>query len=164
MAAPSRRPDGRFQPGHKIGTGRPLGSKNKVPADLRSLVVDVAAKLGKDGKGRDGIEGYIRSLAVTRPEIFAGFLGKVLPTRPAEAEAAFTVGIEHLTVLSVPSNHFFLADAVETADPWLYSGAEIEALRQIRQGARERAEAEAREQALGAGGNVVPIHPKVAPA
>src|SRR3954463_2410946 len=121
MADPARRPDGTLLPGHKVGKGRPLGSKNKVPADLRSLVVDVAAKLGKDGKGRDGIEGYILSLAVTRPEIFAGFLGKVLPTKSAE-EATFAAGIEHLTVLAVPSGHFFLSDVTEAADPWLYNG------------------------------------------
>src|SRR3954451_10997105 len=146
MADPSRRPDGTLKPGHKVGKGRPLGSKNKVPSDLRGLVIDTDAKLGKDGRGRDGLEGYFRSLAQTRPDLFAGFISKIMPTKPAEAEATFTAGIEQMTFLAVPSAHYFMPDVAETGqvDPWVYSSEEVEALQQIRRVARERAEAEAR--------------------
>jgi len=59
--------------------GRPVGVKNKVPTMLKEAILEAAEAVGQDGKGKDGLVGYLKFLAVDQPGPFTGLLGKVLP-------------------------------------------------------------------------------------
>lgn len=61
------------------GKGRPKGRPNKTTATLKEAILAGAAAVGQDGKGKDGLAGYCRYLAVDEPKAFAALLGRVLP-------------------------------------------------------------------------------------
>ena len=66
--------------GRKTG-GRQKGTPNKVTRDIRQAVLDAAAEFGSDGDGTEGLKGFIKKLAVEKPEKVADLLGKILPTQ-----------------------------------------------------------------------------------
>jgi hypothetical protein len=59
--------------------GRKPGSRNKVTTALKEAILLAAANVGRDGKGRDGLVGYLEKLARTEPRSFASLLGRVVP-------------------------------------------------------------------------------------
>ena len=63
----------------RAGLGRPPGAKNKVTTTLKEAILLAAEQVGQDGKGKDGLTGYLRSVAVAEPKAFCGLLGRVLP-------------------------------------------------------------------------------------
>ena len=65
----------------KRGPGRPKGSPNKVTRDIRQAVLDAAAEVGENGEGSGGLKGFIKRLALEKPEAVATLLGKILPTQ-----------------------------------------------------------------------------------
>ena len=67
------------------GKGRPKGSPNKITARVREAIVQAAENHGRDGKGKDGLTGYLTKLAAEEPRAFASLLGRIVPTQ-IEAE------------------------------------------------------------------------------
>jgi hypothetical protein len=69
----------------KLETGRPKtggrqkGTPNKTTAALKDAIILAAERVGKDGKGQDGLTGYLEHVASTDVKAFASLLGKVLP-------------------------------------------------------------------------------------
>ena len=63
----------------RAGMGRPAGAKNKVTTTLKEAILLAAEQVGEDGQGRDGLTGYLRSVAIAEPKAFCGLLGRVLP-------------------------------------------------------------------------------------
>lgn len=61
------------------GPGRPKGSANKTTALLKDAILKAAEGAGYDGKGKDGVVGYCRFLAISEPKAFSALLGRVLP-------------------------------------------------------------------------------------
>lgn len=61
------------------GKGRRKGTPNKTTRALKEAIVLAAEKVGQDGKGQDGLTGYLVRLATDEPKAFAALLGKVLP-------------------------------------------------------------------------------------
>lgn len=61
------------------GIGRKRGVPNKTTRALKEAILLAAEAVGKDGKGCNGLTGYLESLAVKEPSSFAALLGKVLP-------------------------------------------------------------------------------------
>src|SRR3954453_4998732 len=106
---PARRPDGTFLPGHSSSTGRPPGATNRIGRDLRNAIMASAKNHGRDGRGRDGEQGFFDFLAAERPKEFAQHCAKLVPTADEE-EDVIIPGITSIEVLAVPSNHFFMAD------------------------------------------------------
>jgi len=64
----------RREGGQKRG-GRPKGGE--VTKDLSEATILAAEQTGEDGRGRDGLVGYLRRLARTEPKSFAMLLGRV---------------------------------------------------------------------------------------
>ena len=60
----------RFQPGNKSGLPRRRGSKNRVTAAKRRLVIEAIADLGCDGRGRDGARGWLREQCRLHPRAY----------------------------------------------------------------------------------------------
>lgn len=78
--AASRAPHpGSFKPGNPGGPGRQVGSVNKITADLKKGIIEAAVKRGSDGKGKDGLVGYLFWLARLEPRSFASLLGRLVP-------------------------------------------------------------------------------------
>ncbi len=61
------------------GPGRKKGVPNKTTTVLKEAIMLAAEQVGVDGKGKDGLTGYLRGLAVKEPKAFAVILGKTLP-------------------------------------------------------------------------------------
>ena len=66
----------RREGGQKRG-GRSKGAQKEVIKDLREAIILAAEQFGEDGRGRDGLVGYLRRLARTEPKSFAMLLGRV---------------------------------------------------------------------------------------
>lgn len=79
------------------GPGRPKGSANKTTAQLKDAILRAATKAGDNGKGRGGLQGYCRFLAMSEPKAFAGLLGKVLPLQ-VTGDGGGPVGVLFKTV------------------------------------------------------------------
>lgn len=61
------------------GKGRPKGSPNKTTTALKEAILKAAEKVGHDGQGKGGLQGYLQRVAEQDVKAFAGLLGKVLP-------------------------------------------------------------------------------------
>jgi hypothetical protein len=59
--------------------GSRRGKPNKTTATLKEAILLAAEQVGEDFKGKDGLTGYLRGLAVSEPKAFASLLGRVLP-------------------------------------------------------------------------------------
>ena len=82
------------------GPGRPKGSPNKTTKILKDAILQAADEVGLDGKGKGGLVGYCKMVAVASPQAFCGLLGKVLPTQLSTdpdnpLKHAVTVTIRH---------------------------------------------------------------------
>jgi hypothetical protein len=61
------------------GPGRPKGSPNRITKALKDAIILAAQEAGYDGKGKDGLVGYLKHVADTDVKAFCGLLGRVLP-------------------------------------------------------------------------------------
>ena len=61
------------------GKGRKKGVPNKATATLKEAILLAGAAVGADQKGRDGLQGYLETVAKEDQKAFCGLLGKVLP-------------------------------------------------------------------------------------
>lgn len=61
------------------GKGRPAGSLNKTTATLKESILQAAQAVGIDGKGTEGLTGYLKRVANEDQKAFCSLLGKVLP-------------------------------------------------------------------------------------
>jgi len=72
------------------GTKPPGGSRkgcpNRTTTVLKDAIMLAAEQVGEDGKGTDGLVGYLRRVATEDVKAFAGLLGKVLPMQITGAE------------------------------------------------------------------------------
>jgi len=70
---------GFFKPGNTYAPGRVKGVPNKITATLKELIPLAAANVGYDGKGKDGLLGYLQKIAEKDQKTFAQLLGRLLP-------------------------------------------------------------------------------------
>lgn len=61
------------------GPGRPKNSLNKITKVLKDAILLAAEQVGSDGKGKDGLVGYLRTQATEHSGPYLALLGKVLP-------------------------------------------------------------------------------------
>lgn len=84
---------GRFEEGRDKTGGRQKGSVNKTTRILREAIILAAEQLGRDGKGKEGLVGYLKKLGDKHPELFKDLLARVLPmqiTGPQEGPIQVT--------------------------------------------------------------------------
>ena len=70
--------DGRFAKGHQKLGGRTRGTPNVFSAHLKELVIEAAGTVGGDGRGADGLAGFITRMAEEHPKVILKLLGKIL--------------------------------------------------------------------------------------
>jgi hypothetical protein len=78
----SQRP-GTFQNGHRKFGGRKKGTPNVVTKDLKIAIIEAPARLGSDGKGKDGLVGYLMVLAAEDTRTYGALLRALLPLQTA---------------------------------------------------------------------------------
>lgn len=59
--------------------GREKGNPNKTTRVLKEAILLAAEAVGKDGKGKGGLQGYLERVAQKDVKAFATLLGRVLP-------------------------------------------------------------------------------------
>lgn len=74
---------GRFGKGNP---GKPVGAKSKTTKVLKDAILLAAEQVGFDGKGNDGLVGYLRRVASEDVKAFASLLGRVLPLQLTGAD------------------------------------------------------------------------------
>jgi len=62
-----------------LGSGRPVGARGKDVRVLSELIKAAAELNGSDGKGKDGLEGWLREMCKRYPKQFLSLMGKLLP-------------------------------------------------------------------------------------
>jgi hypothetical protein len=71
----------RFQKGMKKipVSGRKKGVRNRTTTILKDAILQAATLVGQDGRGKAGLVGYLKMLAVKEHAVYARLLEKVLP-------------------------------------------------------------------------------------
>lgn len=60
-------------------TGRRKGGVSRPGMILKDAILYAAQKVGEDGKGLDGLVGYLTRIAKTDPRTYAALLARVIP-------------------------------------------------------------------------------------
>jgi hypothetical protein len=92
MSAPGRSPLARttsFKKGtpKPSNSGRTKGKRNKTTLVLREAALFAAEACGEDGKGKNGLVGFLMSLAQHQPAVFGRLLEKILPMQASSDRA-----------------------------------------------------------------------------
>ncbi|MCK1409539.1 hypothetical protein [Bradyrhizobium sp. 76] len=67
-------------------SGRMKGTRNKTTLVLREAALFAAEASGEDGRGKNGLVGFLTSLAQHEPAVFGRLLEKILPMEAAATE------------------------------------------------------------------------------
>jgi hypothetical protein len=102
--------------------GRKKGTHNRTTTLLKEAILEAATLLGDNGKGRDGLVGYLKMLATRERAVYARLLEKVLPlqvhvedkTTPIYSAAEAVAKLRERG-LPVPHSLLALAGPAETA-------------------------------------------------
>ena len=86
-----------FKKGQKppAKAGRPKGVPNRTTTLLKEAVLLAAYLEGRDGKGKDGLTGYLRMIAKKYPQSYVQLLNRVLPL---QVNASFSATVKTITV------------------------------------------------------------------
>lgn len=79
------------------GKGRTKGVPNKSTQALKDAILLAAEKVGQDGKGKDGLTGYLIGLAKSEPKAFSSLLGRVLPLTIGSEGGGLVVTVKDYT-------------------------------------------------------------------
>ncbi|MEY9401747.1 hypothetical protein ABIF66_002938 [Bradyrhizobium japonicum] len=68
-------------------SGRTKGTRNKTTLVLREATLFAAEACGEDGRGKNGLIGFLTSLAQHQPALFGRLLEKILPMQASSDRA-----------------------------------------------------------------------------
>jgi putative tryptophan/tyrosine transport system substrate-binding protein len=97
-----------------------VGQVGKISRDLRAGIVDAAASYGSDGRGTDGLTGYLTFLASEYPQTFAMLLSKLIPM---QLNAVTSAVIGSVNVVSIPSDRYLSGEDIAKRSPHLVEHA-----------------------------------------
>jgi len=68
-----------FEKQRKKTGGRAKGTPNKVTVILKDGIMTAMEELGQDLRGKDGVVGFLKRMAIRKPEQFMRLVEKLLP-------------------------------------------------------------------------------------
>jgi hypothetical protein len=73
----------RFSKEHqpKRGPGRPKGARNYVTRNVLEALINAVNRFGEDGRGKDGLEGFLFKMCGEEPKSVMTMLQGTMPTR-----------------------------------------------------------------------------------
>lgn len=71
----------RFEKGHVKRAGRTKGTPNKLTREIKDAIVGAAAELGSNGKGKGGLQGFMKFLAREELKTFGTLIRAIIPTQ-----------------------------------------------------------------------------------
>jgi hypothetical protein len=77
---------GTFKKGHPKLGGRKKGTPNRVNQDLIDRIVHAAGQAGSDGKGKDGVDGWLQALADKNTGYFVSLFRQAVQKQVAATE------------------------------------------------------------------------------
>jgi len=77
---------GTFKKGHKKLGGRQKGTPNRINSNLMERIVQAAEQVGSDGKGKNGVDGYLQMLAGKKVAYFVALLRQAVQKQVPAAE------------------------------------------------------------------------------
>jgi hypothetical protein len=113
---PSKRPNGaahpdahdektgRFVRGHKVYSRKERGDRRS--RDLKDAILHGAVAHGSDGKGKNGLNGYLEFLASKYPKNYSYLLGKLLPFVVRNSIDASLIGNVTVSVTPIAAGKF----------------------------------------------------------
>lgn len=121
-----QKPRGRpFPKGEKPpGSGRKVGTVNRVPALLKDAIMTTMELEGIDQRGKDGVVGFLRGAARREPAAFLTLVGKVLPLQiNAKLQGEMTVtgkfGSTNIKSMTLEEKQAALAEILGLTRPLL---------------------------------------------
>lgn len=82
--------------------GRAMGTQNKMTRTIKEALVMAAESVGEDGKGTDGLFGYLRRVALRDHRTFCAMLGRIIPMQvQAKIEGYNAIRVE---VVGIPAS------------------------------------------------------------
>jgi hypothetical protein len=88
---------GRYRKGHKKVGGRKKGVSNLLTREMKEAIINAAIRLGADGNGKDGLEGYLMMLGREEKKTFGMLLRAVLPMQ-VNASVTTSVNVKYKTL------------------------------------------------------------------
>jgi hypothetical protein len=70
---------GRFANGHKKLGGRKRGTPNRFTADIQAALIEAVNRFGADGKGHEGMVGFLMRACKLEPAKVLGMLQSAMP-------------------------------------------------------------------------------------
>ena len=99
-------PNSPIDDGNKPGKGRPPGSRNKTTRAIHQASLLAAEAIGEDGKGLNGVVGYLTWLGKNEPASFAAILGKLIPLQVVGSGGGPLRVIDETTTLAERQQRF----------------------------------------------------------
>ena len=85
--------------------------KDKLTRDIKEGIVDAAIRHGLDGKGADGLSGYLFMLSRDYPKQFTSLLGRMLPLQ-IQGNLGQFIGAVNIT--PVPQGQYLTAEQIKS--------------------------------------------------
>jgi hypothetical protein len=63
----------------KRGRGRPRGAQNYFTRDVKEALIDALNEFGRDGKGKDGLKGFLMRMCELKPELIMATVRWITP-------------------------------------------------------------------------------------
>jgi hypothetical protein len=98
----------------KGSSGNPKRGPNKLTRDLKEGIIDAAVAIGGDGKGSEGLIGYLKMLAKKHPKQYTSLLARVMPLQITGNVGAF---IGSVNIVSVPVDRYLTAEDMKRLNP-----------------------------------------------
>jgi hypothetical protein len=107
---PDRLKNGSFKPGVAPKVRRRTGTRNKITRDIKERIITGAEEYGEDGKGKGGLQGYLKMCARKYPKQYMLLLGKLLPFNITADKNIGSIG--SINIVTAPSGQFLSMDQI----------------------------------------------------
>ena len=91
--------------------GRTPGAINRITKDLKTGILNGAIAHGADGRGKDGLDGYLCMCAARYPKHYLQVLAK-LPPLQVHGEGFAGPSIGTIQIVAVPHDHYLSAEDI----------------------------------------------------